>query len=90
MEVLEILEVFSKVYQKWQHYIKKEYINNSKSIILQQQSYKCYYYDEEFSTQEEHLRHSVNSHKGKPAQPEDKCLFELLEIQPKGNSWEKL
>jgi len=47
-------------------------------------------YDDDFPTKEEHLRHSINSHKGKPAQPDDKCLFELLGIQPKGNSWEKL
>jgi hypothetical protein len=29
-------------------------------------------------------------HPGKLAQPEDKWLFELIGIQPKGNSWEKL
>jgi hypothetical protein len=64
----------------------------SETLILQKQqkSYKCYYCDAEFSTEQEHLKHSVNSHKGKPAQPEDKRLFELLGIQPKGNSWEKL
>lgn len=61
-----------------------------KSDSLSSQSYKCYYCDSEFITKEEHLRHSINLHSGKPAQPEDKHLFELLGIQPKGNSWEKL
>jgi hypothetical protein len=70
---------------------KKKISDKSESIIKQQQqSYKCYYCDDEFFTQEEHLRHSINSHKGNPAQPEDKRLFELLGIEPKGNSWEKL
>ena len=72
---------------------KKNISDKSESIAKhqqQQQSYKCYYCDDEFSTQEEHLRHSINLHKGKLAQPEDKRLFELLGIEPKGNSWEKL
>ena len=56
----------------------------------QHQSYKCYYCDEEFSTEPEHLKHSINLHPGKIAQPQDKRLFELIGIQPKDNKWEKL
>lgn len=71
---------------------KKKMSDKLQSIMLQkpEQSYKCYYCNDEFSTQEEHLRHSINLHPGKVAQPEDKQLFEILGIQPKGNLWEKL
>jgi len=70
---------------------KKKISNKPESIIKQQQeSYKCYYCNNGFFTQEERLRHSINSYKGNPAQPEDKRLFEILGIESKGNSWEKL
>ena len=88
---MEILEIFSKVYQKWRPLDKKKISDKSESITTQQQqSYKCYYCDDEFSTEQEHLRHSINLHPGKIAQPQDKRLFELIGIQPKGNLWEKL
>jgi hypothetical protein len=29
-------------------------------------------------------------HPSKIAQPEDERLFDIIEIKPKGNSWEKL
>src|SRR5215211_3382502 len=37
-------------------------LNNSKSLIQneQQNLYKCYYCDEEFFTEQEHLKHSLN------------------------------
>jgi hypothetical protein len=89
MEVFEILKIFSKVYQKWDH-DKKKISDKSESITQQQQSYKCYYCDDEFPTEQEHLKHSVNLHLSKIAQPQDKRLFELIGIQPKGNLWEKL
>ena len=69
---------------------KKKISDKSESITRQQQSYKCYYCDDEFSTEQEHLKHSVNLHPSKIAQPQDKRLFELIGIQPKGNLWEKL
>lgn len=65
---------------------------------------KCYYCPAEFDTPEEHLKHSVNKHSGKPAQPtkamieqiKTKWIFEdstanpidYQNIEPKGNPWE--
>jgi hypothetical protein len=69
---------------------KKNISDKSESITQQQLSCKCYYCDAEFSTEQEHLRHSITLHPGKIVQPQDKHLFELIGIQPKGNSWEKL
>ena len=69
---------------------KKKISDKSEFFGQQQQSYKCYYCDDEFSTEQEHLKHSINLHPSKIAQPQDKRLFELIGIQPKGNSWEKL
>ena len=70
---------------------KKKISDKSESINQyqqQQSSYKCYYCDEEFSTEQEHLRHSINLHPGKIAQPQDKGLFDIMGIKPKGNVWE--
>jgi len=64
---------------------KSEFIKQHQQ---QQSSYKCYYCDEEFSTEQEHLRHSINLHPGKIAQPQDKGLFDIMGIKPKGNVWE--
>ena len=68
--------------------VTKNLPNNSESLIKnkRQNSYKCYYCDEEFFTEQEYLKHSINTHKGKPVQPEYKHLFELMKIPPKGNS----
>jgi hypothetical protein len=69
---------------------KKNTSNKSEFIKQQQQqqSYKCYYCDDEFSTEQEHLRHSINLHPGKIAQPQDRRLFDIIGIKPKGNVWE--
>lgn len=55
-------------------------------------AFKCYYCNSEFSTEEEHLKHSVNSHPRRIAQP-DKKMIDFLKstgdnIEPKGNPWE--
>jgi hypothetical protein len=68
---------------------KKNISDKSESITQQQQqSCKCYYCDAKFSTEQEHLRHSINVHPGKIAQPQDKYLFDIIGIKPKGNIWE--
>ena len=58
----------------------------------QQQKYKCNYCDNEFSTEEEHLKHCLNFHAKKPAQP-SKSLIDTMKqngerVELKGNPWE--
>ncbi|MGD1838998.1 MAG: hypothetical protein ACPKPY_13195 [Nitrososphaeraceae archaeon] len=72
----------------------KNLFENDKTnkIIYSNNKIKCHYCDFESVKEEEYIKHSVNLHKGKPAQP-DRKLIELMQengenVEVKGNKWE--
>ncbi len=56
------------------------------------QQYKCNYCDNEFSTEKEHLKHCLNFHAKKPAQPSKSLINTMKQngerVEFKGNPWE--
>ncbi|MDR4510997.1 MAG: hypothetical protein MRJ93_04750 [Nitrososphaeraceae archaeon] len=75
--------------------IDRDCSNNASqaSQASQIQECKCYYCPAEFETIGKHLKHSINKHPGKEAQPTKESIEHMrnewgYDIEPKGNYWE--
>lgn len=88
----ELVDLSNNVYPE-QANEKKEHTTESSiriggsKPILAENTLKCYYCPKVYETEVEYMKHCLNAHPKKIAQP-DKRLMELEGIEPKGNPWE--